>query len=88
MDFRLTTPCVTSGIFDAFPKSEICVNMEKSIEMFERLGYKIKAKSDLVIVASKGKVELALYRRGRLIIKNVKSENEAEKISIDIFSNF
>ena len=88
MDFRLTTPCVTAGVFDAFPKADICLKMESIVEIFEKLGYEIKAKSDLVVLAKKSEVELALYRRGRLIIKNVKSEHEAEKIAIEIFSNF
>jgi len=88
MDFRLTTPCTTAGVFDAFPKNDICLKMDFVKEMFEKLNYKIKASSDLVVVAKKGEVELALYRRGRLIIKNVKSEEEAEEIAADVFSNF
>ncbi len=88
MDFRLTTPCATAGVFDAFPKKDICLKMDFVKEMFEKLNYKIKASSDLVVVVTKGEIELALYRRGRLIIKNVKNEQEAEEIAVEIFSNF
>ena len=88
MDFRLTTPCATAGVFDAFPKKDICLKMDSVKEMFEKLNYNIKASSDLVVVVTKGEIELALYRRGRLIIKNVKNEQEAEEIAVEIFSNF
>lgn len=86
MKYRLTAPCRGSNTFDALPERELSLFPEKMRSTLESLGFTIKVESDVMAIGQKGSVEVAIYRRGKLIIKNVSEMKEAKEIADRIFS--
>lgn len=62
------------------PPKPMDIQIEKTIEMLDR-EFKVIRKSSLaVIFRYNGDVEMSLFRNGRMLIKNVDDEEEAEKL--------
>lgn len=85
MKYRLSSPCRGSNTFDAVPEGEVELTPERMSSILENRGFKIKMKSDILVIGTQGDVEVALYRRGKLIIKNAKEKSDAENIAQRIF---
>lgn len=85
MKYRLSSPCRGSNTFDAVPEGEVELTPERMSSLLENTGFKIKMKSDILVIGAQGDVEVALYRRGKLIIKNAKEKSDAENIAKRIF---
>ncbi|MCX8205701.1 MAG: hypothetical protein N3H30_00535 [Candidatus Micrarchaeota archaeon] len=86
MKYRLTSPCRGSNTFDALPEREVCLSPEKMCSLLRGLGLEIKVESDVMAIGQKGSIEVAIYRRGKAIIKNVKERKEADALARKIFS--
>ncbi len=85
MKYRLSAPCRGSNTFDAIPEGEVELGQDRMVSIFTALGYEIKVRSDVLVIGKRGDVEVALYRRGKAIIKYVKEKEEAEAIASSIF---
>ncbi|MEM3364176.1 MAG: hypothetical protein QXS93_01555 [Candidatus Micrarchaeia archaeon] len=86
MKYRLSSPCRGSNTFDVVPESEVELSPEKMCSILQKAGFSIKMKSDVLAIGTKGEVEVALYRRGKVIIKKASEKGDAEKIAQLIFS--
>lgn len=85
MKFRLSSPCRGSNTFDAVPEGEVELSPEKMSSILEKAGLKIKMRSDILVIGVSGELEVALYRRGKVIIKKAKEKAEAERLAQQIF---
>ncbi|MCX8199871.1 MAG: hypothetical protein N3G76_00175 [Candidatus Micrarchaeota archaeon] len=86
MRYRMSSPCRGSNTFDAVPEGEVELSPEKMCSILQKSGFAIKMKSDILVIGIKGEIEVALYRRGKAIIKKAKEKADAEKIAESIFS--
>jgi len=86
MEFRLSSPCRGSNTFDAIPLKDVMLTRESMEQILRNAGLEVKLASDVLVLGKKGGVEVGIYRRGKLIIKNVKGRQAAEKIASQIFS--
>jgi hypothetical protein len=85
MKYRMSSPCRGSNTFDAVPEGEVELSPERMSSIMEKAGFKMKMKSDILVIGTKGEIEVALYRRGKAIIKKAKEKADAEKIAQQIF---
>ena len=81
MRFKLSSPCRGSKTFDAVPLGDVEFSQGEMRSMLERAGFSVVMSSDILVMGRKGSVEVALYRRGKLIIKNVSEKAEAQEIA-------
>ncbi|MGC9057464.1 MAG: hypothetical protein ACP5H8_00075 [Candidatus Micrarchaeia archaeon] len=88
MRYRLSTPCRGSNTFDAIPEGDVELTQEKMVAVMHKAGYEIKLKTDVLVIGKKDDVEVALYRRGKIIIKNVKERSDAEKVAAQLYAGF
>ncbi|MEM0437859.1 MAG: hypothetical protein QXU54_01010 [Candidatus Micrarchaeia archaeon] len=86
MKYRITAPCRGSNTFDVLPEKELSLSPEKMCSLLRSIGFAIKVESDVMAIGQKEGVEVAIYRRGKVIIKNVGEKKEAEALADRIFS--
>ncbi|MGB9635112.1 MAG: hypothetical protein ACPL0A_01415 [Candidatus Micrarchaeia archaeon] len=52
------------------------------------LDFEIWPKLEMLVIGKKDDIEVALYRRGKIIIKNVKERSDAEKVAAQLYAGF
>jgi len=86
MEFRITAPCKGTRVFDVIPKQEVNINMSILATKLEEAGYRVDEVNNLFLIASADHLSITVYRRGRIVVKEAKNEEEAKEIGRKIYS--
>ncbi|MCD6546949.1 MAG: hypothetical protein J7K22_00120 [Nanoarchaeota archaeon] len=77
-------PCRTGAAFQGTPKKNLKLNMNKVKEVLSKKGFKIKLALKDVVIAEK-KYVFNIFKDGRIMIKEIKNEEEAKKQIKNLF---
>lgn len=86
MEYRITSPCRGTNTYEVIPLSEVCLGKDEMVSALKKCGFDINISSDMLAIGKKGSLELTIYTRGKMIIKNAKDKHEAEQVSNKIFN--
>ncbi len=79
---KLSWLCGTNTV-NVNPPKELNLNLRAASKILGK-HHRIVVKSPLVLVFSRDSVEVSLFKNGRMLIKNVSNEEQAEKASVEI----
>ena len=80
MSFYLLRPCKGKSAFEALPKAQIRIDINRSSHQLKAHGYEI-TDAGVMLIAKKGDVEISIYPSGKLLIKGLSKEQAFDKVN-------
>lgn len=80
--YYIIQPCKTTAGIECIPKKQLSLNLDNLEKIFKKKNYEVLNVKVMLIV--KKKIEITIYKRGRLLIKTIDKE-VAEKIAKEIY---
>jgi hypothetical protein len=83
MSYYLVRPCKTSAAYEALPSKERKLDLDALEPLLMDKGFAIETNAEVVLVVTRGKQEVSIFAKGKLLIK-VSEQEEAEMIAAEL----
>ena len=84
----IAKPCESGGAYDVSLSGpgEQKINMESAAKKLSAAGFKARVVTPYISVLARGKIEMSVYRSGKLLIKGARDEEEVKEIASEVYS--
>ena len=80
MEFKVYKPCSSSDVYDIIPDPLPSIDLDQLREKLESSGFEITLSNKYFLKGVKDELELTVYARGKFLVKNAGSKENALQI--------